>query len=168
MPDRPLYPQWFQWSGDAMVPLNPKACDRQYVVGERYRLDHVEERSAATHAHFFACVNDAWENLPDNIAARVASPEHLRKFALIRTGYRDERSIVCSSKAEAQRLASFIKPMDDFAIVTTSEATVTVWTAKSQSMRAMGKKEFQASKDAVLDYLARMIGTTADQLGRAA
>src|SRR3546814_9642927 len=59
---------------------------------------------------------------------RFATPDHLRRWALIRAGYRDERSIVCASKAEAQRLAAFIKPMDDYAVVLVSEAVVKVCT----------------------------------------
>src|SRR6185437_11405948 len=151
-----------------MIPLNPRAADRQYVVGEVYNLDHREDRSSASHAHYFAAVNEAWENLPDHLAERLATAEHLRKYALIATGYRDERSIVCSSKAEAQRLAAFIRPMDDFAVVSVSERLVVVLTAKSQSYRAMGKATFQKSKDDVLGYVANLIGTTTEALERVA
>ncbi len=160
-------PQWFTWDGEAMRPLNPRAADRAYVVGGRYHLEHREERSSASHAHFFAAVAEAHANLRDDMAERLPTPEHLRKFALIRTGYRDERTIVCSSKAEAQRIAAFIRPIDEFAIVMAQEATVTVWTAKSQSVRAMGKQEFAASKDAVLSYVAGLIGTTPEALMKA-
>lgn len=158
----------FRWDGEAMRPLSPRLADKEYVVGQVYRLEHREERSSASHAHYFACINEAWQSLPEWLARRFPTPEHLRKYALIRAGYRDERSIVCSSKAEAQRLASFIRPMDDFAAVSTNGPVVVVWTAKSQSTKAMGRKEFQASKDAVLGVLAEMIGTTADSLKRAA
>ena len=48
--------------------------------------------------------------------------------------------------------------------VVVNEATVTVMTAKSQSMRAMGRVEFQRSKEAVLDVVAQMIGVKRDAL----
>ena len=64
-------------------------------------------------------------------------------------------------------MAAFVKPMDEFAIVTVSEAVVNVWTAKSQSVKAMGKKDFQASKDAVMAILAEMIGTARAALEKA-
>ena len=70
------------------------------------------------------------------------------------------RSIVASSKAEALRVAAFIRPVDEFAVVTVIEAVVTIYTAKSQNMRAMGKKGFRASADAVLDFVSAMIGTS--------
>lgn len=158
----------FRWTGEAMVPSHQVVADRHFVIGERYTLIQHEERSQASHAHFFACVADVWQNLPEAEAERFSTAEHLRKWCLIKAGYRDERTIVASSKAEAQRIAAFIKPMDEFAIVTVSEATVVVYTAKSQSLKAMGKREFQASKDAVLQIAAEMIGAQPDQLGRAA
>src|SRR5213075_1352363 len=102
------FPQWFEWSGEAMIPLNARSADRIYTVGQRYHLEHREERSSQSHAHYFACINEAWQNLSPALAERFSSPEHLRKFALIKSGYRDERSFVCASKAEAQRLAAFL------------------------------------------------------------
>jgi hypothetical protein len=54
--------------------------------------------------------------------------------------------------------------MDDFAIVSATEVTVRVWTAKSQSMKAMGKAEFQRSKTAVLDLVSAMIGVKPENL----
>jgi hypothetical protein len=163
-----LAPLRFQWDGDAMIPLNPRAADRQYVVGEVYNLEHREERSSASHAHYFAMLNECWQNLPDDLAERFPTSEHLRKYALIRTGYRDERSHVCSSKAEALRFAAFVRPMDDYAIVVPSESVVTVYTAKSQSVRAMGKKEFGESKTKVLDFCANLIGVPAENVTEAA
>jgi hypothetical protein len=167
-----IHPIAFTWDGDHMVPLSPAAADRQYVVHETYRLVPYEDRSQASHNQYFAAVNEAWQNLPAEVAERFATAEHLRKLCLIKAGYRDERSIVAASKAEAQRLVAFIRPLDDYAVVLASEAVVTVYTAKSQSMKAMGKRVFQESKQAVLDICADLIGVAPAQLssnaGRAA
>lgn len=155
------------WDGEAFYPLGPawaRRADKHYVVGERYTIAPVEERSLKSHSHYFAAVNDAWRNLQEEHADRWPTAEHLRKWALIKSGYRDERTHVCDSKAEALRLAAFMKPMDDYAVVVARDNIVVHWTAKSQSMRAMGKKEFQESKDAVLGVLAELLGTTAGEL----
>jgi hypothetical protein len=133
--------------------------DKSFVIGEQYRLEIVHERSQASHAHYFACINSAWQSLPETMGDRFPTAEHLRKYALVQAGYRDERSIVCASRAEALRVAAFVKPMDTYAIVTTSEAVVRVFTAQSQSYRAMGKTQFAASKEAVLAIVSEMIGT---------
>jgi len=159
-------PMPMQWDGEAMRPLGrfAKTADREFVVGQVYRMAEIEERSAKTHAHYFACLHDAWLNLPEDDQERWPTEDHLRKFALIKCGYADERSIVCASKAEAQRVAAFIQPIDGFALVTVSECVVRVFTAQSQSMRSMGRDAFQKSKQAVLDYVAGLIGTSAAAL----
>lgn len=152
-------PLRFAWDGEAFYPKVPKLADKYFTVGEDYSLVPHEDRSAASHRHYFASINEAHGNLPEILAERLPTPEHLRKYALIKAGYRDERSIVCASKSEALRVKAFVEPIDDFAIVLADGATVTVFTAKSQSQKAMGKKVFAESKDAVLRVISEMIGT---------
>jgi hypothetical protein len=159
-------PLAFYWNGQAMVPLHPRLAAKHFGAGEVVKLEVREDRSAKSHRYYFAALNEAHANLPEDKAERWPTMQHLRKYALIHCGYRDERSIVCASKAEALRLAGFIKPMDGFAVVTVREAVVTVYTAKSQSVRAMGKKEFEESKRRVLDFVARLIGTDSATLQR--
>ena len=160
-----ILPLVFDWTDEGVMrPQLPRAADRHYVVGLSYRLAPYEERSMRSHRYYFACVNEAWKNLPEHWAEQFATPDHLRRYALIKAGYRDERSIATASKAEARRISAFIRPMDDYAIVTVSEALVCVFTAKSQSVRAMGRKEFAKSKDAVLDIVSAMVDTSPDVL----
>jgi hypothetical protein len=153
-------PLVFTWDGEAMqiLPRFAKAADKRFVIGEIYALDEVHERSAKSHAQYFAALREGWLNLPDHLAQQFPTQEHLRKHALIRAGFRDERSIAASSRAEALRLAAFVKPIDEYAIVTTSGSLVVVYTAKSQSYRHMGKAEFQRSKQAVLDFVDSLLG----------
>jgi hypothetical protein len=146
------------------LPKSGRLADRYFVVGQTYPLIVHEERSTASHSHYFAAVNEAWKNLPEDEAERFPTSEHLRKWALIKAKYADERSVVCSTKAEAQRVAAFVKPLDDYAVVIVSGATVSMFTAKSQSARAMDKAEFQKSKQDVLDIVAAMIQVTPKEL----
>lgn len=162
-----MTPLPFRWTGDSFEPLHPRRADKEYVVGEVYDLVPVEQRSRASHAHYFSALTEAWRNLPESMDEQFPTSDHLRRWALIKTGYADERSIVCASKAEALRVAAFIRPLDSYAIVAASEATVKVWTAKSQSMKAMGRAEFEASKTAVLDLVSKMIGVKTSQLTEA-
>ncbi len=97
----------------------------QYRTNAPRPLTAVLEDFHAVHKH-----------LPEAVAERFPTPDSLRRFALIRTGHRDERSIACASKAEALRVAAFVQPMDDCAVVTVTGALVTVYTPRSQSMRA--------------------------------
>lgn len=166
-----MHPITFTWTDEgvmAPLPRLAKLCDRQYVVGETYQLAPIEQRSSATHRHYFAALHDAWQNLPEHYADRWPTSEHFRKWLLVQAGYSDERSIVCSSKAEAQRVAAFVKPLDQYAVVIIAGPVVKVFTAQSQSVRAMGAKVFQDSKQKVLDIAASMIGVEPGQLGKAA
>jgi hypothetical protein len=158
----------FRWNGEAFEPLSRhrEECDREFVIGEIYRLAEVSERSQASHNHYFAALHQAWLNLPETIAAQFPSEEHLRKHALIKAGYVNIRQFLAESTEQATKLAKFLRPLDEYCIVTTEDSMVTVWTAKSQSMRAMKKKEFEESKAKVLDVVAAMIGSSAAELTR--
>ena len=171
----PAPPILCTWTGEEFVPCSPrwgKLADKFYVVDAKYQIVDVGERSAASHAHYFACLNEAYGNLPELAAAEYPNVEALRKKALIRCGYADSQTFVCGSKAEAQRFVAFLQPIDEYSIVTSAGATVTRFTAKSQSYRAMGKKTFNESKQMVLDYVASLVGLSSKSLeenaGRAA
>lgn len=159
----------FTWTEDGVFAPRPsfrKRCDETYAVGEIYRVDIREDRSPQSHGHYFASIRDAWLNLPEHLAERFPTQEHLRKWALIEEGYRDERVIAADSAEEAKRLVALVRSYDDFAIVTVEENIVTVHTAKSQSMRAMNKTVFQESKERVLGRVAGLIDVTPEDLQR--
>jgi hypothetical protein len=153
-------PVYLYFDGESFVPLKRfrARIDKEFVVGMTYPMVVDEPRSHASHNHFFASVEEGWRNLPENIAEHFPTPEHLRKYALIKAGYADQRSFVCSSRTEAVNLAAFIRPMDGYAIVSVAGQVVRVFTAQSQSKKAMGGKVFQQSKQACLDIIAAMIG----------
>jgi hypothetical protein len=160
-----------RYEGDGLFQAlgrSKKEADAEYVIGEGYRFTRYEERSEASHRHFFAALHEAWANLPADLSERFPTSERLRKFALIKSGFATQRQLIASSRAEALRLAAFIAPMDEYALVETRGAVVTVWEAESQSMRAMGKDRFKASKDAVLAYCASLIGVEPETLRREA
>lgn len=163
-------PLTYEWNGNAMVPLHRfgNLATATFTIGECYKLEQIEDRSRISHNHFFACLHDAWLNLPEDMAERWPTENHLRKFALVKCGYADQRQFVCSSHAQAVRAAAFIGPMDSFAIVTVTKCVLTVWTAQSQSMKAMGKAKFQESKSAVLDYVANLINVAPEMLAKEA
>lgn len=163
-------PITFTWEGDCFRPVGrfARLADQQFVIGETYDLAPIEERSAATHRHYFAVIHEAWVNLPERMSERFPTSEHLRKWALIKAGYRNERTVVCASRAEALKIKAFVRPIDDYAVVLAQAAVVLIYTAKSQSVKAMGKDEFQASKQAVLDVISELIGVEVTQLEKAA
>lgn len=164
----------FEWNGDGMVPLHrfKERCDAHLVIGQQYRLDTRDVPSLATRSQYFAVLDAAWETLPEALAGRFPSREHLRKTALIMTGYRNERTLVLASHAEAIRTMVWAAPFDEYAVLSANRNILTVWTATSQSESTMGNATFNRSKQDVLDFVARLLGIDVDTLienaGRAA
>lgn len=150
----------FRWSGEIMEPLPrfTKQCDATFVVGMVYRLAVIEDRSGVSHRHYFAQVREGWMNLPEALGSEFPTDIHLRKRGLIACGYANSRQIVAPSRAKALEIAAFIRPMDEYALVQVEDRVITVWTARSQDLRSMAKKEFQDSKQAVLDWISALIG----------
>jgi hypothetical protein len=147
----------------AMVPQERFrfVCRRQFQAGDDYTLVPHEARSKASHGFFFACVNEAFNNLPENIAKRFPSADHLRSWCLIETGWFDEKEFEFDNKRYAHSLATFIRAEDDFARLSIHQVGPKNWKvivrrAKSQSYATMNKEAFEKSKRAVLDLLEEM------------
>lgn len=154
-------PLWFRWNGAVMVPTRVELAARQFRPDGHYLLEAHHERSYQRHKAYFASLHHAWSSLRVD---DFPTPEHLRKFALIRCGYYDERVLFCDNPQSAERTAAFIRPMDDFAIVIRDNNLVRVETAKSQSYKAMGRDEFNQSMEDVLNYVAGLIGVSTEDL----
>jgi len=161
----------FRWTDDGhMVPasqFHARNADEQFCVGEKYSLVQQAQRSPSSHNHYFAVIAAAHDSLPDELLETYPTPEHLRKKALIRKGYRNEREYVCASAAAARDLVLTIRDLDDYAIIEARETVVRIWTAKSQSKAAMpGNGEFQKSKADVLEFIGDLLNVDPETLGR--
>jgi len=141
-------------------------CKHEVGAGELITLERNEEISPQSRGHYFAALHEAWNQLPEREAARFPTVEHLRSYALIQAGYCDERTITCATRQEAATIAAFVKPLNHFAVVDVRGTVVRVFTAKSQSARAMSKKDFIASKQAVLEIVTAMVGVSIDELSK--
>ena len=155
----------FIWKDGVLVPDGLRIasyCDEAFGEGEVVTMERHEERSTASHNHYFACVQEAWNNLPET-DERFPTPEALRKWALIRSGYCTENSIVCDTNEQAQLVAGFMGNSEGTIIVVRG-TVVKKYTAKSQSVKAMNKDEFQRSKVDVLDTIAELIAVKRKRL----
>jgi len=108
--------------------------------GSVIRLIELQERSRQSHNHYFSTLSKAWNNLPEHLVECFPSVEYLRKFALIKCGFYNSRSIIASSVKQVRDLANFMKQVDEFSICIVRKCLVTIYTAQSQSLKAMGKK----------------------------
>lgn len=160
----------YRWTGEAMEPLHRfhNAANAEFVIGETYDLEVIEPQSARSRNHQFAWLREAWLNLPETLADQYPTVDHLRKRALIAAGFYDEQIIDAGTRAAALRVAAGVRarPGEAFSVVFVRDVFVIIRTAKSQSQRAMKTAEFQASKTAILETVAEMIGVSPDQLSR--
>jgi hypothetical protein len=156
-----------RYEGDGVFRcLHPKQV--KLDPGEVHGWQMAEHRSKSSHDHFFACVNTAWKSLPEDMADDFPSPEHLRKWSLIKAGFCSETRVVCANNSEAMTLATKAKQMDRFSLVAIDGKTVTIWTADSQRRDAMGRQAFQEAKERSLHIISQLIGTDAATLKEAA
>ena len=146
--------------------LHPKRV--KLDVGAVHGWQMAEHRSKASHDHFFAIINEAWKNLPEDMGDDFPSPEHLRKWALIKAGFCSETRIACANNSEAMTLATKAKAMDKYSIVAIDGKAVTIWTADSQRRDAMGRQAFQEAKERALHIISNLLGTDITILKEAA
>jgi hypothetical protein len=161
----------FTWNGEAMIPMRPKDADKLFVIGRRYWLEEASERSWISHQQQFAWVGEAWGNLPEGLADLYPTPEHLRKSALVATGWHREMIIDAGNRAAAARVAAYARGEDEFAKVTVRGSTVIVQKARSQRMHGldrMDKGEFEKSKADILGWISNLLGVPPEQLRGAA
>lgn len=156
----PPIPLRYEGDGEFRVTSSvwAKRADNEYVVGQVYLMSEEQRRSIASHNHEFAWLHEAWMNLPEALAQSYPTAEHLRKRGLIEAGYYNEQIVNVGTNAAALRVASAFRSRDDFLLVIVRGAFVVIREAKSQSRRAMPGGEFQASKTALMETVAAMIG----------
>ena len=151
----------------AIVPMDRRAFTAATREGERVAVTIQRQRSRRSHDHYFAIIAEAWANLPERVVSEpwAASPEHLRKYALIRAGYADVQTFLTADASEGKRLAGVLRTglRDRYSLVVVADEAVSIFTAQSQSRAAMGAEKFQASKDAVFAFLSELIGADVTQ-----
>lgn len=163
-----MSPLQYMGEGQFQAPIgHASRLDKALYIGQSLVWEHINQRSSESHKHYFAVIADAWGNLPEEMATALPSPEHLRKFSLVKCGYCTIVNIACATNADAVRACAQFLAMDTYSVCSINDRLVTVATATSQSMKAMGNKTFQESKNKVLDLISQMIGADATQAGNA-
>ena len=173
-----MRPARYRWTGVAWQPLPAFAedCDKEFVLHEERWLDAHHDRSMASHNHYFAALNTAWATLPEDLALRFPTPQALRKWCLIETGwYIEQQPFVMINPTAALRLCHLLSQEypDDRIYVDPGDTRVVRWKQpKSQSVKAMGNRAFKQSKEDVLSKCAQLIEVAPEELksnaGRAA
>lgn len=157
MPEPRIKPIVFTWDGERMIPLSrfQSLCQKQFTAGHRYTL--APGRSQISHDHFFACVDKAWQNWPEDYPRPLASADHLRKHALIQTGhYEQSVGHFGTNEKAVEHVRMFLRHVD-YAEYSIAEDVAVVRVAKTQKKAAMNASEFQQSKEDVLGFLSSVL-----------
>jgi hypothetical protein len=154
------------WTGENFVPLPRfmRLCDQQFEVNEEYPLIPSEERSMNSHRGYFAQVKEAWKNLDEEFDGRFPTEEHLRSWALVQTGYATESNFILDSDKQALNLAVSLRRRSPLSVIRVSGNVVQCFDPESQSVHAMKRERFEASKKAVLELVSSMARTTPSEL----
>lgn len=142
--------------------------------GEIVMVSVERGRSDRSHRHQFAWVADAWRSLSEADAMQpwAETPETLRKHALIACGYHQTYTLDCGANATAQRIKAALVAAEfkahGYAIGQARGPVLTIWTPESQSVRSMGGRRFQDSKEAIMDWIAARLGVSAEDIRRMA
>lgn len=159
-------PAVFVWDGNVMIPLPrfKRLCDAQFAINEEYPLMPVENRSMASHSHYFAALHEGYQNLAEEYAQEFDSIEHMRHWCLCREGYCTQDRYELNTAEDARTMLKVLKAQNRSTIVKVTGTVVIVYSPESQSMAAMKKQRFEESKDAVLARVASMARTTPAEL----
>jgi hypothetical protein len=148
------------WDGTVMVPLLrfAKLAAQQFTIGKQYRVAVQNDRSVASHNHYFAAIETQWRKLLwGPLGSKFQTSEQLRHYALIQCGWYHQRWATFSTQKDADKAAMLISQHLKKELVLVEDARVSVLTAQSQSRAEMGDKDFQASKKDVLEYIEKLV-----------
>ena len=158
------------WTGNSFIPDEQSLfrCRQNLGEGEVVLLQRHEDISQATMGHYHVTLTDLWRQLPENLMSEYPTYDAFRAKLLIKAGFCHMKDMVTESPATARAVAGFARAINPYSVVEVRGNVIRVFTARSQSKAAMNKKEFQASKDAVLEIAAGLVGVTVDQATKGA
>ena len=158
-----------RWTGSAFepTPYFRQRMTLELKPGQTYRLEENRHRSHRSHQHFFAALNEAYENLNER-GVFFPSAEHLRKWCLTFTPFCNVNEHQAATETEAIRVAmSWHKGLYSRVEISADGLTVRQFIPHSQAYSAMSHAKFQKSKDAVFIVLAQQLGCSVEALEEA-
>lgn len=158
-----MTPARMKWQNGILMPVGRTAyatLSDAMEDGKIYDIEIVQERSQKSHGHFFASLSEAFSNLPELHRLDIPSIEHLRKRALIHTGWAHTFKIPCASGRAMNDLWKLMRETDEYVVCLPDPKThvLTVYKARSMSKKEMRPKEFQQCKDDVLKWAWGLVG----------
>lgn len=113
--------------------------------------------SVESHNHYFARLNELYLNLPESVAGRFKNIDHFRAWCLVHEGFANEQCQLFETPSAAQIAAKAIARFAPYSVVDVSGSVLRIWTAKSQARGRMSKREFESSKQKVLELAEHLV-----------
>lgn len=170
-----------RWDGERFTP-EPQDARRArgfFIAGNAYVLDADDPISHKERSFYHAQIKDAWDNLNDITKASLGSADNLRKWALIKSGWRVENQVFGPDRAWAIWTEHFHKKRSGeytTVITTAPENESDLWSVKILQARTqkvgnpeegyMTREEWKQSKDDVLFVVSQMIGVSKGTLAK--
>lgn len=127
--------------------------------GEMISTDYLS--NDPTRRRYFAIISECFDSLPDDLAERFKSKEHLRKWCLVKAGWCEMQTIAVGKTV--RQVAEMMRKLDPHAVIAVNGEVITVFTAKSQSRKNQPKPQFMETAEKVYDILSKMLGTDVEQ-----
>lgn len=137
---------------------------KSFKNGDRVIVEIYEPRSVSWERKFFAIVNSAWMNLPWDMQQEFATPDELRKWALIQTGHCHERKGVMASNKAVLEYMSSPRATDDYVLFSVNGATFVERRPMSMRRDQMNREQFNKAADDVIACLAKLLGVSEKDL----
>ena len=151
-----------KWLNGTLVPASRDshaALENMLENGKNYDVNVVLPTTQKSRGHFFCSLAEAFSNLPEAVRLDIPSVEHLRKRALIHTGWAHKFVIPCSSGKGLKNLWRLMRETDEYVVcIEKPDNVLEVYKARSMSSREMQRTEFQRCKDDVLKYAWGLVG----------
>ena len=134
-------------------------CASAYQPEQYVEFTDVKPRSKREHNWWFAIVSKAFKNLPEHLAPRFPSAEHLRAYVLVSAGYCTMATIPVAGNVSVKEVAAALRLISPFAVIRISDSVINVFVAKSQSEAAQkAGGEFREVVEKALQEMASMLG----------
>lgn len=164
-----------RFDGEAFRPLDKFMPEvrRTYATGSLVVIDADYPENMAANRAYHAEIRALWQNLPETLDVHYPRPDHLRKRALIKTGYYTANSVALKTAEEARVVAGIMKPLDEFSVVIVRDNVIRIFRPRSQRLRhndedavKMDADELRQSRKDVLEFCRKIVGVNAAEARR--
>lgn len=162
---------WGKWTGGAIVPDGKSSWEavKKLHPHERLRVVCSKPRNYDRHRLYFAVIDRAFDNWPEQHEFRAETSEHLRHFLQIKAGYKNvethELDMASPEKiALSTRVILASALQKPYPFVRSYGDKVAIFTSKSIDYGTLDEAAFKPVLDAVFSVIEAELGVSIEQM----